>query len=293
MLIDSFRKWKYHLPTLNMIYVLIPIILLSSHLVYAQINLKINQDIVVKSKDGVSVKVTGNIIEADSGCYIGLVTSGKRINVTGFAGLSLNPGLDGIIKRVTGESYSKGNGEPLNFKRYYEISNTGGIDVITDMDLEYISYAAYDESDGIDAPFHIYGYSTDWIGYGEGSTNSPVKAKNVTIPAGLSDWIISDNSGIVNVDATVSIPEKYELFQNYPNPFNPETIIKFALPENSKVRISIYNILGERVTVIVNEIMEAGYHSVSFNANDLGSGMYLYRIESADFIEIKKMMLVK
>jgi len=272
---------------------LIALILFSSPLAYAQVNLKINPDIIVKTKTGVSVKVTGDLIEQESGYFKGLISSGQRTNVNGFAGLSLNPGLDGIINRVTGESYSKGNGELPNFKRYYEINNTGGTDVITNVEMVCIISGEYDERNSITAPYHIYGYSTEWTGYGDGSSNPPVSAENVTISTGLSDWIISDNSGIVSVDETEPIPEKYELYQNYPNPFNPETIIKFALPEAGIVRLTVYSILGEKVTVLVNGIMNAGYHRVAFNAANLSSGIYIYKIEAKDFTEKKKMILVK
>ena len=260
---------------------------------YTQVNLNIYSDLIVKTNSGGSVKITGNLTEAESGYFNGLITSGQRTNVTSFAGLSLNPGLDGIISRITGESYSKGNGELPNFKRYYEIDNIGGNNVTTNMVMECIISGEFGESNGITAPYHIYGYSTDWIGYGEGSSNSPVTAENVSIPTGSSDWIISDNTWIVSVDKSTLIPNKYELFQNYPNPFNPETIIEFALPEANKVRLSVYSILGEKVEVLVDEILNAGYHSLAFNAANLGSGTYIYKIEVEKIIEIKKMILIK
>ncbi|HSP89236.1 MAG TPA: YCF48-related protein, partial [Ignavibacteriaceae bacterium] len=96
------------------------------------------------------------------------------------------------------------------------------------------------------------------------------------------------------------IPDKFELAQNYPNPFNPSTTIRFALPVNSKVRISLYNILGELVADIVNREYEAGYQQVVFNGNGLASGVYIYRIEAlpagnkgGNFMDVKKMMMIK
>lgn len=269
------------------------LILVPITFVHSQVNLKINPYIIVKTSDGGSVKVTGNLIEVESGYFNGLITSGHRTNINGFAGLTLGLGLEGSIQRITGKSYYKGNGELPNFKRYFEIDNTGGNEVITSMELKCLISDDFDESSSITPPYHIYSYSTDWTGYGEGSANPPVTAENVTIPAGLSDWIISDNTGIVSVDELVQIPSKYELFQNYPNPFNPETIIKFALPESNKVRLSVYSILGEKVKVLVNKILDAGYHSIAFNAAKLGSGTYIYKIEVKEFIEIKKMILIK
>ncbi|MCF8262848.1 MAG: choice-of-anchor D domain-containing protein [Melioribacteraceae bacterium] len=90
-----------------------------------------------------------------------------------------------------------------------------------------------------------------------------------------------------------TIPEQYALDQNYPNPFNPTTMIKFALPNNSSVRLSVYNLLGEEVKVLVNQELSGGYHSVEFSANDLPSGLYFYKLTAGNFVEIKKMMLMK
>jgi len=91
----------------------------------------------------------------------------------------------------------------------------------------------------------------------------------------------------------VVIPSNFELSQNYPNPFNPSTVIKFALPENSKVLLEVYNILGEKVATLINTEMKAGYHSFIFDARNLTSGVYFYRIETSKFKDVKKMILVK
>ena len=87
--------------------------------------------------------------------------------------------------------------------------------------------------------------------------------------------------------------------QNYPNPFNPSTTIRYALPTESKVSLSIFNLLGEQIATLVNTTQSAGYHEVNFNASDLSSGIYLYRISavstinSKEFITTKKLMLLK
>ncbi len=89
------------------------------------------------------------------------------------------------------------------------------------------------------------------------------------------------------------IPVKFELMQNYPNPFNPATTIKFALPISSNVEMKIYNAIGQEVTTLVNKQLEAGYHSVVFDASKLASGLYIYRIQAGNFVSVKKMMLLK
>jgi len=89
------------------------------------------------------------------------------------------------------------------------------------------------------------------------------------------------------------IPTAYKLNQNYPNPFNPTTNIQFQLPKSGNVTITIYNILGQVVTTLVNRRMEAGVHTITFDARNYASGVYFYRIHSGDFTKAKKMMLLK
>ena len=86
---------------------------------------------------------------------------------------------------------------------------------------------------------------------------------------------------------------KFTLSQNYPNPFNPNTVIAFALPKDSNVKLSVYNMLGEEVAVLVNGVMSAGNHSVDFSATNLNSGMYVYRLEAGEFSSVRKMTLLK
>jgi dienelactone hydrolase len=88
-------------------------------------------------------------------------------------------------------------------------------------------------------------------------------------------------------------PNNYLLEQNYPNPFNPSTTICFALPGQSDVRLSVYNVLGEEVSQLIYNKMSAGYHKVNFNGSKLSSGMYLYKMQTKNFSAIKKMLLIK
>ncbi len=99
--------------------------------------------------------------------------------------------------------------------------------------------------------------------------------------------------GRLNNSVTTGFQEKFELFQNYPNPFNPLTTIKFAVPKESQVNISVFNILGEKVKELKNEVMKPGYYEVNFNASMFASGIYLYRIQAGEFVHSKKMILMK
>ncbi|MCH7886564.1 MAG: T9SS type A sorting domain-containing protein [Candidatus Marinimicrobia bacterium] len=89
------------------------------------------------------------------------------------------------------------------------------------------------------------------------------------------------------------VPEKYELSQNYPNPFNPETVIEYALPIRSKVNLVIYNLRGQEVALLINDTVPAGNHQVNWDASSFASGIYFYRLRSADFTKTKKMLLLK
>jgi hypothetical protein len=93
-------------------------------------------------------------------------------------------------------------------------------------------------------------------------------------------------------------PSEFALRQNYPNPFNPATVIEYALPKISQVKIDIYNILGQKVRNLVDELQEPGYKTIQWDAKDgngveVSSGVYFFRIEAGDFVDCKKMTLLK
>ena len=94
-------------------------------------------------------------------------------------------------------------------------------------------------------------------------------------------------------DVLFDLPTSYALYQNYPNPFNPSTIIKYDLPKASKVKIIVYNLLGQKVISLQDAYKPAGRYSISFNAGHLSSGVYFYTIESEAFKKVKRMVLAK
>ncbi len=94
------------------------------------------------------------------------------------------------------------------------------------------------------------------------------------------------------------IPLTYKLYQNYPNPFNPSTVIRFALPSRGQVTLSLYNLAGQQVATLVQGIREAGTYMVTWDGRDersqgLASGVYLYRIETEEFVKTRKMVLMR
>lgn len=96
-----------------------------------------------------------------------------------------------------------------------------------------------------------------------------------------------------DVEDEEAVVSKFELSQNFPNPFNPSTIIKYSIPEASKVSLTIFNLLGEAVSTLVNESKSAGNYTVEFNAADLSSGVYLYKLQAGSFVQTHKMILLK
>lgn len=118
----------------------------------------------------------------------------------------------------------------------------------------------------------------------------------------LTGWLIGQNGMIIKTtnggksvtfEPPVEIPTSFYLFQNYPNPFNPVTTIRYGLPKDLNVKIKIYDILGRLVTQLVNDVQPAGNYSVNFDGSAYSSGIYFYTIETPDFIQSKKMILLK
>jgi hypothetical protein len=90
-----------------------------------------------------------------------------------------------------------------------------------------------------------------------------------------------------------SSPAIVQLYQNYPNPFNPNTIIRYQLPKSALVNLSVYDILGREVSVLVNERKKAGYHEVKFDGTGLSSGVYFYRLTAGSYVETRKLVLMR
>ena len=100
------------------------------------------------------------------------------------------------------------------------------------------------------------------------------------------------------VDNVSSVPKQFALHHNHPNPFNPITSLRYDLPEQAQVTLTIYNMLGREVSQLVNTTQEAGYKSVQWNATDIhgkpvSAGVYLYQIRAGEFVQTRKMVLLK
>ncbi len=159
----------------------------------------------------------------------------------------------------------------------------------------------YNSSTGNQNQVSRYSYSGNSSDMAEDLAITPT---NKIVVTGFSELLIESSSSQSYI-STLSldwgsemssnplIPKSFSLYQNYPNPFNPSTSIKFDLTDASLVKLAIYDMLGREVDVLINQQLGAGTHNISFNAGNLASGVYFYKIETGSFSDIKKMTLVK
>ena len=140
------------------------------------------------------------------------------------------------------------------------------------------------------------------IGFVKGSSNSSELQKysfqNKINQSGKYQYRIKqlDFDGTFEYSKTVEVeiltPAKFSL-QNYPNPFNPSTVINFEIPKAAKVNLVVYNMLGQKITTLVNQFLEAGAYQQTFNAEAFSSGIYIYQLSAGNVVLTKKMMLTK
>ena len=130
---------------------------------------------------------------------------------------------------------------------------------------------------------------------------SMVSLNDVFFPDGNTGWIVGDsgtilyttNGGVFVNNIGNKIPGKYVLYQNYPNPFNPSTTIRFDIPKSGFTSLIVYDILGREVAVLGNEFLKAGSYETEWFAGDYNSGVYFYKLIAEDYIDVKKMVLMK
>lgn len=121
---------------------------------------------------------------------------------------------------------------------------------------------------------------------------------SIDVPSTPLCWTVADiNSDVQELEKGI-LPTEFDLGQNYPNPFNPSTKLEFAVPHNSNVNISVFNILGQKITTLVDNEYAAGYYSVDWDAtsddgSEVASGIYFYKIEADNYTNTKKLMLIR
>jgi len=205
--------------------------------------------------------------------------------------------LDGNILYVNGEIYE--GPLPVELSSFSAVNLGNGIKLTWRTETEVSNYG-FDIERALSNSQNLNWYKIGFV-EGYGNSNSPKDYSFIDENATTGKYsyrlkqIDTDGkfeySKVIEIDLGSSM--NYELSQNYPNPFNPSTTISFAVLESSLINLSVFNSLGEKIEELVNEVKEPGVHTIEFNAKDLSSGTYFYRIHVNDFTQIKKMVLVK
>ncbi|MCU0414845.1 MAG: choice-of-anchor J domain-containing protein [Ignavibacteriaceae bacterium] len=174
-----------------------------------------------------------------------------------------------------------GNDVTLNWTTATELNNSGF----------YVERSAGEESwnnlgfvEGHGTTTEIQSYTFTDKGLASGSYN--YRIKQVDFGGSYKYYNLKE-------EIQIDVPDSYQLLQNYPNPFNPTTKIKYSVPADGFVNIAVYNVLGDKLIELVNNIQEAGNYEVAFDASKFASGMYIYRMEANGFVSIRKMMILK
>jgi len=215
--------------------------------------------------------------------------------------------IDAIALRQGGQTYSVlvdgirtstqwGDLVPVEFTSFSSV--VAGSDVILNW-----STATELNNFGFEVQRSVAGNEFATVGFVEGH-GTTTEAKNYTfidanLQAGSYTYRLKqvDYNGTFSysdeVNAEITSPVQFELSQNYPNPFNPSTTIKFSIPQSSNVTLKVFNALGQEISTLVDQNMEAGTHTINFDATHLNSGIYFYRLEAGMFNEVRKMTLIK
>ncbi len=189
---------------------------------------------------------------------------------------------DGLYKSLDGQNWTKLTG--LNVPFIYSVSS----DASGKIYVSSLTSGVFVSSDN--------GISWSALGMGgSGVSSLVVNPASSAVYVGTKDGSVyaTANSRITAVKESKAMPTQFKLEQNYPNPFNPTTTIEFALPKSGEYSLKVYNSIGQAVATVMQGSMSAGVHSVQFNASELSSGMYIYRLSGNGVNMIKKMVLMK
>jgi hypothetical protein len=217
--------------------------------------------------------------------YDGATVKFYKDGLLGFSQASVSPlGSSANEMRI-----GRGNDEPyagnIEELRIWSSARTQGA-IDSNKCRKYPSQ--FSSTTGLKALWHLDSNLVDSVSSFNGTPNGTIGYDTVSFP------IPGANCNLVGIQPVGNIiPENFSLEQNYPNPFNPATNIKFSIPKGEFVEILLYDITGREVANIFSDPLEAGIYNVDFNAANLSSGVYFYKITAGTFIDVKKMVLLK
>ncbi len=169
---------------------------------------------------------------------------------------------------------------------------TAGSNLLIEVCYNNADYTQYSTVNSTSAPGMFWGRYADLTEPGDGCTATTWSS--TTAPTGRANTRFVFNPGpTLAGNNNIESPSVYSLSQNYPNPFNPVTKINYSIPKQGLVMLKVFDILGREVKTLVNDIKTVGSYSVDFNGSELSSGVYFYRLQSAEFTDIKRMLLIK
>jgi hypothetical protein len=187
------------------------------------------------------------------------------------------------------------NGTPMDSSE--ELATTNSINPRITVGSDGKLYVSNGASNPADGKFYSFSQSLQTLWSVSAPYNyysGPALGSNgilVVNNTGTSIWAYKTQIGITNNGG--KIPSAFKLYQNYPNPFNPATTIKFDILKSAYTKLTIYDILGKEVAKLVDEEMEPDSYEITWDGSNFASGTYIYEIESGDFKDIKKLILVK
>ncbi len=221
-----------------------------------------------------------------------------KVNILESQATITSPGFGGLI-------YDDGTGasNPLNNLSVYEIAakvDSFMTQASSCTMLPSLSPLTVDQLDSLVGLINSsFSGPIDTLRFGAGLRYTPVRMLS-EVPFFRYDSSVNARQDWIDMTANSEEPEHFEVYQNYPNPFNPSTVIRYSLSVHSIVTLKVYNVLGQEVVTLLNgESMEAGFNDVSFNASNLPSGVYFYRVTATGvddhqiFNDVKRMMLIK
>ncbi|MBI9070264.1 MAG: T9SS type A sorting domain-containing protein [Melioribacteraceae bacterium] len=191
-------------------------------------------------------------------------------------------------RRIKAESLH----EDIMVTSFNDYKNNMLTTVVINKNSDPLTIRLLSKIDSIPSEFDVYttARNMNFVHRGSIEPNSTLSlpAKSITTLVGYTDGEM-----VVETEQEDLLPDNYKLYQNYPNPFNPTTTIKYSLSKSTKVKLAVFDILGRRVEMLVDQNQSAGNYNLQFNASRLSSGVYFYRIITNEFVEVKKMILIK
>jgi hypothetical protein len=249
----------------------------------------------VQPIDGNITPAAGDILRSSANAG-NVVIDGITEDVTNFGSLSTDPATSMPVELTSFTADVKKNKVLLNWETETEVNNFG-FEVqrsVMENDWEVIGFV---EGHGNSYSPKQYEFTDDLSALANPSLIDSLnyRLKQIDLDGKYEYYELVEAVNLISITGIYDegMPVKFELMQNYPNPFNPSTKIKFGLPESGAALLEVYNTIGEKIATLIDGELPAGHHEAEWNASGIPSGIYLYKITAGNYVDIKKMMLLK